>query len=847
MLPGSIKLLEDRRAPAAVVVLNGGGALNSQTWSPVGNPNLLTLTHDSAVGDADLQIVWSYASGDLSLDFSYASDVVSLKASYDSDGSGPALPVEATFQVQVGTRAGRVEVVNMQGSSGTGSVHISMPVGIDWDGTPGFEGGNLKGTMNPSDVFIDVATGSGNDKIVIGSAYEVSISTGDGSDTVSFGSFAFPGGGAPESLAAPVGGLGGRAVIDLGSVNSDLDWVSTGDGSDSIIFGGRANAWSWGGNDTIKTSGTTSSGSSIFSGSGQDYVSLSNGNDTVYGGDDDDTINLGSGDNRAFGGRGNDSIWGERYSDFISGDEGNDTILGDISVNLTALTDTLIGGEGSDYIRGGRSGDSIIAGMGSDTIIALGGNDTIYGGSGSDYIQDGLDADDRPSGSQSVFAEDGDDTVIGGAGSDTIDFGTGVDYLLYGNPSSGIKVDSDNYLDGRIHADIGGASSTVEKGTLGTDRLLNVPDYLAGTNLSDTVVLRDTRMSLVMGDGDNSVFATGSFDDQYITLGSGRDFVFVDGGDDNVRSGAGDDTLIGGDGNDTLLGEDGDDFIIGDFTSGAGAATDLVLSSLAINDGGGAVTVGGWTLSTATGGDSVLANWLAAVRSSAGNGKDSILAGLGDDIVLSGGGDDTVDGGIGSDVIFGGAGDDLLGGGALDTAALAVPDGGDYLFGEAGDDTLLAGDRDRAVLGGDENGVIAGDRDVAWFSDFTFGSYVNLTGWFRNGPAYGLVSGVTYVVGSSKSDTIVGDAGDNLIFGGDGADSLVGGDGDDLIFGGSMPAGFDSLFSSALAADKILLQTTINAADVDGNDTILGGAGDDCINAGNGNNSIDGGDGDDSL
>ncbi len=819
----------------------------------VGGSDQLTAQLVAAGGDTFLNLSVSrgvyqnqsgVGSGQFNLGFLYseAGPVGRLSIAAGWDDTDNTKDVSDTIVIDVSDRNQRIENVTIQYESGFNErSSIYVPAGVDWDGPVSTDGSGLKGTMNPEDVIFSIATGSGGDSISIAAAYRATISTGDGNDRVSFGSQAFG--------ASPVGGLSGGVVLDLGSNSADNDSASTGDGSDSIVFGGDATLLTWGGNDTIKisASGASTQGSSVLAGAGQDSVILGQGNDVVFAGDDDDLITVGLGNNTVYGGRGNDVISALGGADFLSGEEGNDTIYGSSTLSNLAQGDTLVGGDGADVIFGGRDADCIDAGAGSDTIYGRGGQDRIYGGSGADFIQDGLDATDRPSGSQSIFAGDGDDTVIGGSGSDTIDFGTGVDYLLYGNPSSGIKVDSDNYLDGRINANIGGASSTVEKGTLGTDWLLNAPDYLAGTSFSDTVVLQDTRMSLVMGDGDNSVSATGSFDDQYITLGSGRDFVFVDGGDDFVRSGAGDDTLIGGSGNDTLLGEDGDDFIIGDFTSGTGTAADLVLSSIGISDGGGLVTVGDWTLSTASGSDSVLANWLAAVRASAGNGKDSILAGLGDDIVLSGGGDDTVDGGIGSDVIFGGAGNDLLGGGALDTVSLAVPDGGDYLFGEAGNDTLLAGDRDRAVLGGDENGAIPGDRDVAWFSDFTFGSFINLAGWFRNGPAYGLVSGVTYVVGSPYSDTIVGDANANLIFGGDGADSLVGGAGDDLIFGGSMPAGFDSLYSGGVASDKVLLLATINAADLDGDDTILGGDGDDCINAGNGNNSVDGGDGDDSL
>jgi Ca2+-binding RTX toxin-like protein len=805
------------------------------------------LTH-AAGADTSLNITWApgtFPTGELDLVFSYSADTVTLDVTWDSDGDTATLNQTDKFLINVATEAQRVEKLSVIAPNGTCSTEIIIPSNVDWDGAVGAVPGTgrLKGTMNPQDILVTVELVGGNDVVSIGSAYEAWVATGDGNDLVVFGSQAFG--------ANPVGGLAGGATVDLGTTGTtDSDSVSTGDGSDSISFVGNATILSWGANDTIRGANGASTKSSILAGSGQDFVSLGSGSDTVFGEDDNDSILLGGGNNRAFGGRGNDSIYAGDGSDFISGDEGNDLIYG-TSITLASAAaqgDTLVGGDGSDTLYGGKEADSIVAGTGSDFIYGRGGQDIVYGGGGADFIRDGLSATDRPSGSQLIFAGDGDDTIIGGAGSDTIDFGTGVDYLLYGDPSSGIKTDADNYLDGRINVNIGGASSTVEKGTLGTDSLVNSPDYLSGTNLSDAVFLQDTRMSLVMGDGDNSVVVFGSFDDQYISLGDGQDFVFAAGGDDFIRAGAGDDTIFGGAGNDTLLGEDGNDFIVGDVDATVvGGSIDVVLPYATLVDGGGTVTVGGWTLSSASGDAPALAVWLGRVRASAVAGNDSVLAGDGDDIVLTGAGDDTVDGGVGSDIVFGGEGNDLLGGGALDTAPLAVPDGGDYLFGERGNDTLLAGDGDRAIFGGDESGSFSGDRDVAWFSDFTFGNFINLSGWFRNGPSHGLVSGISYVVGSPFDDTIIGDGYDNVIFGGAGNDSLVGNAGNDLLFGGSMPAGFDSIYSAGTATERVLLLTTVNAADLDGNDTLSGGDGNDCINAGNGDNLVDGGDGNDSL
>jgi Ca2+-binding RTX toxin-like protein len=855
MLPGTIKVLEDRRAPAVAVA--GPGTYPSQTWSPTG-PGGGSLSLSLLPGtDTALSVTWTaltFPTGNLNLNFSYSTDLITLDVLYD-DANPATANLADKFYIDVSKDDYRIERLSVIAPGGSCSTNVVIPSNVDWDGAVDTISGSskLKGTMNPEDILVTVQLVGGDDTVSIGSAFEACVGTGDGSDLVVFGGQPFG--------SAPTGGLSGGATVDLGTTQTtDRDSLSTGDSSDSVVFVGNATILTWGGDDTIRGTNGASTRTSILSGAGSDCVDVGAGVDVIFGGDDNDSILAGGGNNTVQGGRGNDSVYAGDGADSLDGNEGNDLIFGTsiLTPNAAAQGDTLIGGDGGDTIYGGKEADSILAGIGNDTVFGRGGQDTIYGGAGADYLRDGLSETDRPSGSQRIYGEDGDDTIIGGIGNDTIDFGSGVDYLLYGNPASGIKTASDNYVDARVSVSIGASIDTggnktialnrreVDKGTLGFDTLTNVPDFLAGTNFSDSILLQDTRMSINMGDGDNSVIAFGAGDDQFVTVGDGRDFVFTDDGNDSVNAGGGSDTIIAGFGNDTVVGGDGDDFIIGDATTASGTVTDLVLPTKSIVDAGASYTVGGWTLSHASGADSMLASWLAAVRATSLGGADSIWAEAGDDVVLTGAGDDTVDGGGGSDVIFGGVGDDYLGGGAL--APVGVIDGGDFIFGEGGNDSLIAGDRDRAVFGSSEQGDSeATSRDVAWFSGFTTGTIVDLSGWFKNGPAYGLVSGVKYFIGSNWADTILGDSSDNVVFGGLGDDSIIGGDGNDLLFGGTMTAVFDSVYNGTDSASKVLLLTTVNAADVDGIDTISGGLGDDCINAGNGNNSVDGGAGNDSI
>ena len=85
------------------------------------------------------------------------------------------------------------------------------------------------------------------------------------------------------------------------------------------------------------------------------------------------------------------------------------------------------------------------------------------------------------------------------------------------------------------------------------------------------------------------------------------------------------------------------------------------------------------------------------------------------------------------------------------------------------------------------------------------------------------------VVGTGKSDQIIGSTGANILLGGDGNDLLIGGDGDDVLCGGD---GKDSLYAGA-GSDTLFGQ--------DGSDTLFGQDGDDLMYAGDGNDTLTGG------
>ena len=201
---------------------------------------------------------------------------------------------------------------------------------------------------------------------------------------------------------------------------------------------------------------------------------------------------------------------------------------------------------------------------------------------------------------------------------------------------------------------------------------------------------------------------------------------------------------------------------------------------------------------------------------------DVMISLAGDDEVYGLGGDDSLDGGLGNDSLFGGAGDDNLTGGV----------GANLIYGDEGIDTVDYSDAVRGV-------TVDLGRGTA---RSTGGRSMRDT-----------LSDVENVVGSSRSDRIVGDgvnndldggAGNDRIYGGSGDDNLDGGDGHDRLYAGN---GDDELIGGD-GNDRLRGES---GADVlvggHGNDDLRGDSGDDVLTGGAGDDYLSGGSGDDQL
>ncbi|MBN1604604.1 MAG: hypothetical protein JW915_23550, partial [Chitinispirillaceae bacterium] len=312
--------------------------------------------------------------------------------------------------------------------------------------------------------------------------------------------------------------------------------------------------------------------------------------------------------------------------------------------------------------------------------------------------------------------------------------------------------------------------------------------------------------------------------------GAGSDIIIGNGGNDVLHGGSGDDEIFGGAGVDYIIGESGDDTINGEegndiieWNSGddndyvtPGNGSDTIKISGAVNESNlinvyenlSVTTVSVYTSSSLTS-EITLAYGGAddIIDITTGNYADTVIASS-----ISGGGLQYVKVNLGG-------GDDLFRG-TLSGGILKV-------YGQAGNDTLSGGTRYDLLDGGDGIDTIA-------YSDLNSGSgvIVNLHTGLAADDGYGSVDtivNVENVIGSQYTDTLTGDAIDNVLVGLGGADTISGLDGNDVIYGGDTT---DSFTDIERAAD---------------NDTIDGGSGNDRISGGAGNDVISGGAGDDII
>ena len=341
----------------------------------------------------------------------------------------------------------------------------------------------------------------------------------------------------------------------------------------------------------------------------------------------------------------------------LRGGNGSDVI--DLSAIVSTSFPNLVDGEimidsgaGGDVITGSALSQTIVGGDGNDRLVGGQGNDSLGGGPGDDIYAFAGQAD---LGTDSI-------AELAGEGTDTLDF-TG---LLLG---AGIALDLRSTSMPQQIVDLNGKS-------VGLD-LTQLPEIenVIGTYFDD--VIHGNELA-------NEIDGLSQHDE-----------IFGEGGSDTLRGGFGNDLLVGGTGNDALYGGGNNDTYR--FADAVDLGSDAIFESLGegedtldfsgldqaihldlTHDVLPAVVVPGRIEIPALAGeevenvigsefnDTIIGNELANVIEGRGgsdtlrgdDGDDAVRGEAGDDFVYGDAGDDTISGGEGSDYGEGGSGRD---------------------------------------------------------------------------------------------------------------------------------------------------------------------------------------------
>ena len=499
--------------------------------------------------------------------------------------------------------------------------------------------------------------------------------------------------------------------------------------------GGRHNGGSYvtisagAGNDTIRNESWWD-GSKYIGGS---YVSIAagDGNDYIDNWGNSVTIDAGAG---------NDSIYNSGSKVTILGGDGNDSIYNSDSKV------TIFGGDGNDYVDN-WSGDKVTinGGAGDDSIVSWGDSVSINAGMGDDSIYNR---------SANVLfnytSGDGNDTIVGFKNDDTLL----ISGTSYSTQESGydviVTVDKGKIL-------LQNAYATADSIHINDETITLESKVIKLSDGGDIIHASRDSISIVGGDGNDSIYNSSLVSNVSIVAGAGNDYISNGGskvtilggdGNDSIYSWSGDKvTINGGSGNDSIdnSGSDasidvgaGDDYIR---NSGKKSKVDAGAGNDYIYNGGSKVTI------LAGAGDDYIRNSGEKSKVDAGTGNDSIYNWYDSVTIDTGVGNDSIHNDHGSRVtIHAGVGDDSIHNNGGELVTINAGDGNDYINTSGANVTMDAGDGNDYIdnyksykvsmdagagndtirnNGGDQATINAGDDDdLIVLSGNTFGTVI---------------------------------------------------------------------------------------------------------------------------
>ncbi len=410
---------------------------------------------------------------------------------------------------------------------------------------------------------------------------------------------------------------------------------------------------------------------------------------------------------------------------------------------------------------------------GNDVLRGGDGNENIFGGAGRDMMYGG-GADDW------FYIEDG--ALVAG---EVYDGGTGIDWLVFDLVIAApqtldlrpVSLRSIEQVDWAGSTGSGQLTLQMLASQIGNGNIANnatftgrvgVADRLEFTMASSNTLDLSNLVLTGFGDANDRIVVTGDTSNETVTGTAFMDSIVGGGGNDILLGRGGDDILYGGAGNDVLLG---------------GAGADI------LDGGSGTADRAQYTDATA-GVRADLASWVTNTGFAQGDTYSSIEQLYGSFY------GDTLVGDFFDNVIWGDAGNDQIFGG----------DGADVLLGGTGADAF--------------DGGLGNDR--VQYTDSATGIRVDLQVAATNtGIAAGdTFTSVEHLYGTYSSDTLLGDAVDNVLWGAGGNDMVFGRNGNDTLFAGAGNdtiygnAGNDQLFGEA-GQDVFVFDSGLGAGNVD--------------------------------
>ena len=733
---------------------------------------------------------------------------------------------------------GGSDTVNYTGSSK--AVIVDLGGQVTWDGT-----------VNDTLSSIENATGSSFGDTFYSNALANRFDGGGGSDTVSY---------AGSSTAVTID-LVGQTTFD-GAVTDTLSSIENAVGSslnDTFNSNALANRFDGGGGtDTVSYANSTTG------------VIIDLIGQSTWDGVANDTL---SSIENAIGSSLNDTFYSNALTNRFDGGGGGDTVNyagASAAVIIDLIGQTTFDGTANDTLSsienaiGGSFGDTFYSNALANRFDGGGGSDTVhYAGSSTGVIIDLIGqttfdgtANDTLSSIENAVGSSLNDTFYSNALTNRFDGGGGTDTVNYAGASAGVIIDliGQSTFDGTANDTLSSIENAVGSSFGDTFYSSALTNRFDGGGGSDTISYAGSSTAVTIDLVGQTTFdgaVTDTLSSIENTVGSSFSDTFYSNALTNRFDGGGGSDTVSYAGSSTgviidLIGQTTWDGVANDTLSSienavGSSLNDTFYSNALANrfDGGGGIDTVNYAGSSAaviidligqTTFDGAVTDTLSSIENAVGSSfSDTFSSNALANRFDGGGGSDTVSyAGSSAGVII-----DLFGQTTFDGTVTDTLSSVENAIGSSFSDTFNSNASTNRFDGG------AGIDTVSYASSST-GVIVDLGGQITwDGTANDTLSDIENAIGSSKNDSIYGDAGNNVLDGGNGGTDFISGGaaGSDTVSYASSSIGVIIDLGGQITWDGVAndtLSSIENAIGSARNDSIYGDAGDNVLDGGDG-------------